>query len=122
MSENTSLGTLEWVSFDCSDAKRAGRFWSEVLGLPVTGEGDDWLTIGPLVDGGPSFAFMVVPEGKTAKNRIHFDVKVDDLDAAVRRVEALGATHATGALAGPFGHKVMLDPEGNEFCLIPPKK
>ena len=66
-------------------------------------------------------AFQKVPEGKTVKNRLHLDVGVSDIAAATRQAEALGAQRAGGIhcdTAGSF--QVLLDPEGNEWCLVQP--
>jgi hypothetical protein len=55
--------------------------------------------------------FVRVPDERTAKNRCHWDVQTDDVDALVAR----GAT----VLAEPGrGHRwtVLADPQGNEFC------
>jgi hypothetical protein len=56
-----------------------------------------------------------VPEPKTAKNRMHFDLRAPDGDVAaeVDRLAALGAT----VLRRGEDLTVMQDPEGNEFCV-----
>ena len=57
-----------------------------------------------------------VPEPKTAKNRLHFDLRpISSLDAEVERLFALGASVADRYET----HVVMRDPEGNEFCMEP---
>jgi hypothetical protein len=64
-------------------------------------------------------SFQDVPEGKTAKNRLHMDVHggPDGLDHLVARLESLGATRVREVDKGPAGHWwIMEDPEGNEFC------
>lgn len=60
--------------------------------------------------------FNRVPEPKTAKNRLHFDLRAPgDMGAEVRRLEDLGATVTRpGEML-----TVMADPEGNEFCVEP---
>jgi len=65
-------------------------------------------------------AFQRVPEPRAGKNRLHFDVEVDDVEVATTRVEALGGTRAPTADFHEYGYRwrVMADPEGNEFCLI----
>ena len=77
----------------------------------------------------PRLWFQKVPEGKVAKNRVHLDVRAavgltgDErmaaLEARCEELLALGATrvarHEPDGIN--FGHIVMLDPEGNEFCL-----
>lgn len=68
---------------------------------------------------GRRLLFQEVPEGKTAKNRLHIDVHSPDGDllALVARLEDLGATRDREVDKGPAGHWwTMRDPEGNEFC------
>ena len=80
---------------------------------------------------GPAIGFLRVPEPKTSKNRVHVDVRVVDgrPELADRREELVlakvaelvdaGATQVrVERYGGPeLGHVVMLDPEGNEFCV-----
>jgi hypothetical protein len=79
---------------------------------------------------GPRLFFQRVPEGKSVKNRVHLDVRAapglqgDERMAALEteseRLVGLGATRVQRHEPGPpmsAGHIVMLDPEGNEFCL-----
>ena len=78
---------------------------------------------------GPRVFFQKVPEGKTAKNRVHLDVSISggpQADEPTRRsrIEQHAALLA-GAGATEVGRIeefgefwiVMQDPEGNEFCL-----
>ena len=71
-----------------------------------------------------------VPEGKTAKNRVHIDIRMagegpwDMVErerlilAKVPELVARGATVVREEHYGDdLGHVVMLDPEGNEFCV-----
>ena len=71
----------------------------------------------------PIIRLQRVPEPKTVKDRIHLDLSVTDLDAATARVEAIGATRASSEDFFEYGvsFRVMLDPEGNEFCLVVPR-
>jgi len=68
----------------------------------------------------PKLRFQRVPEAKTVKDRIHLDLRVDDIDEVAARVIALGAERAPGGDFREFDgvFRVMLDPEGNEFCLV----
>jgi hypothetical protein len=80
----------------------------------------------------PNLTFLKVPEPKTAKNRMHFDLQVgggrDDVPyeqrwprvlAAAEKLTAAGATLLrTNELLGKPDGMVMADPEGNEFCLV----
>ena len=63
--------------------------------------------------------FQSVPEGKTGKNRVHWDVNLAgaDKDAVRAALEARGATFLWTARQGPHSWHTMADPEGNEFCI-----
>lgn len=62
-------------------------------------------------------------EPKVGKVRLHLDVLVDDLDAAVDQVVALGGSDFGAREDLPRGRiAVMSDPEGNEFCLLAPPR
>ena len=63
--------------------------------------------------------FQTVPEEKTIKNRIHWDVNLAgaDKDEARATLEARGATYLWSASQGPHSWHTMADPEGNEFCI-----
>jgi hypothetical protein len=63
--------------------------------------------------------FQTVPEQKTLKNRVHWDVNLDgrDKDEVRAELEARGATFLWTASQGPHSWYTMADPEGNEFCI-----
>jgi hypothetical protein len=67
---------------------------------------------------GPRLSILRVPEGKTAKNRLHMDIRVADVAAEVERLTAAGAR----VLSRNDDHCVMADPEGNEFCVAPDRR
>ena len=69
----------------------------------------------------PFINFQPVDEPKVGKVRLHIDVLVEDIDAAVGRVGALGGRDTGKRETLPRGRiAVMWDPEGNEFCLLAP--
>jgi hypothetical protein len=63
--------------------------------------------------------FQTVPEEKTIKNRVHWDVRLAgaDKDAVRAALEARGAKFLWTASEGPHSWHTMADPEGNEFCI-----
>ena len=108
------------VVFDYADPLRLAEFWQALVG----GEIDDrttsltWIGLGD-VPHWRNIGFQKVPEGKAVKNRVHVDLDVDDLDAAVARAAALGATVVGSVVEEPTNwFQVMADIEGNEFCFI----
>jgi hypothetical protein len=102
---------LHGLEVDCADAKAQARWWAEVYGVGVT-EYDGWFGLEG-VPGMPILAmdFAAVPEPKTVKNRIHWDVAVP----AVVPLVAAGATVLRAPDDEIYWH-VLADPEGNEFC------
>jgi hypothetical protein len=146
------------VTFDCADPIAQSRFWAQVLHYEIQpppgrdlapGEDpiDAWMEFleqagvpedqrdiaSAIVDPdgqGPRLFFQKVPEGKTAKNRVHLDVRAapglqgDErmtvLETEHDRLVALGASRLERHEPAPpmsAGFIVMADPEGNEFCL-----
>lgn len=113
------IGSIDEVVIDCADPGTLAAFWSQVLGgEPVERDAAWWYILPP---GWTQLSFQRVPEGKVVKNRVHLDVRVDDIEAATAQAEALGARRV-GAVhrdtAGSF--QVLLDPEGNEWCVVRP--
>ena len=108
---------IKTVSFDAADALRLATFWAAALGSDVDEESTpDKAFVEAAGWGGPNIWFIRVPEGKTAKNRIHFDLRAPGPAAdEVARLEGLGAT----VLERHGHHVVMQDPEGNGFCVEP---
>lgn len=109
--------TIKDLIIDCEDPERLALFWSELLGRPVAARTGPyvWLERGA----GPGVGFQRVSEAKTGKNRLHFDVASPDPAAERARVEALGGRLLEQYASGGF--LVMADPEGNEFCVVPPR-
>jgi hypothetical protein len=106
---------IKTVSFDAADALVLARFWAAAVGSDVDEESTaDKAFVEAAGWGGPNIWFSRVPEPKTAKNRMHLDLRAPGaLEDEVTRLERLGASAVRH-----FGHHtIMQDPEGNEFCV-----
>ena len=118
---------IQCLTIDCADPQKLSAFWSAALGLPSfpLDGGDVWIGPGeghPEDGILPDLLFQKVPdhEEKLGKNRLHLDLRPDDQDAEVARLEALGARRADIG-QGDVSWIVMTDPEGNEFCVLAPR-
>jgi predicted enzyme related to lactoylglutathione lyase len=114
------LASLRFVVVDVSDPEAEASFWSRVLGVDVAERVDDrYVILRPAADGAPSLTFQRVPEPKSGKNRLHFDLIVPDIDASTAELETVGASRAPEGDFEEEGYRwrVMRDPEGNEFCI-----
>jgi predicted enzyme related to lactoylglutathione lyase len=112
--------TIE-IILDCADLDGQARFWSGALGYKHQGSAENHyaLLTPPDGDTGPHLILQRVDERKTVKNRVHFDVKVPDIEAEAARLIGLGARRAREEPFDELGGQwiVMSDPEGNEFCV-----
>jgi glyoxalase superfamily protein len=109
------------VTFDCADAAVLGGFWAQALGQELDpGAGKAFASIGPHDSGRaePRWCFAQVPEGKSAKKRMHPDLITGDLQAEVERLIGLGAKWKADVEMGSMRWTTLLDPEGNEFDVI----
>ena len=137
------------VTFDSADPAAHAAFWAEALRyaqppapagfdswsdvldaeeVPLDQRNDDAVLVDP-AGVGPRLYFQRVPEPKTAKNRVHLDLRAaagvpperrtDALEAECTRLVALGAHRVRRLEADGVNDVciVMQDPEGNEFCL-----
>ncbi len=126
-----SRPALRWttVCIDCADADRLADFYCRLLGWQVTAsDGPGWVQVGDPAGGvGLNFqseewyrppTWPETPEEQT--KMLHFEILVDDLDAAVAHATAAGATVAPHQPPDrdPGGLRVMLDPAGHPFCLF----
>jgi catechol-2,3-dioxygenase len=111
--------TLMGVMLDCPDAKALSAFYSELLGKPVTYEGDGMAMVGE--DGAHPVLFQQVERYVAPRwpdpaypQQFHLDVTVDDVDTAERAALAIGATRLPGE---GENWRVYADPVGKPFCL-----
>ncbi|WP_415975625.1 VOC family protein [Rhodococcus sp. 077-4] len=113
------IGRMDEVVFDCAEPALLAKFWAGVLGGEPMMRDDSWHYVD--VPGFSRLAFQRVPEGKSGKNRLHLDVDVPDIDRAVGLAVALGArVHGDRHSDSAGSFQVLLDPEGNEWCLVTP--
>ncbi len=103
---------------DALDPERLGRWWAEVLDHRVESVSAREVVIGPAVDGHPRLIFLRHADVKHAKNRLHLDLRPDDLDGEIERLVNMGARHVDVGQPEDAAWIVLADPEGNEFCIL----
>ena len=105
------------VTLDCLDPMRVAAFWQGLLGGELSEPLPGWRRLE--VPDHPHITFQPVPEPKTAKTRLHLDLEVDDLEAAIALVEGLGGSRTREQHVYPEGTvEVLADVEGTEFCVV----
>ncbi|GLW12614.1 glyoxalase [Microtetraspora sp. NBRC 13810] len=114
---------IHTITFDSAEPYELGKWWSGLTGWPVASyePGDEEVLL-EAPDGHPDLLFIKVPEGKGVKNRVHLDLWPADgatRDEEVQRVLGLGAEpHGDFRRPDGTGWMTLLDPEGNEFCIV----
>jgi hypothetical protein len=113
---------LSCICIDANDIGTIATFWAGALGWRI-GEVDETAidVFPPDKVQGPPLVILPVPEKKTTKNRIHFDLvseSVEHQSEMVDRFIALGASHTYIGQPADADHVVLADPEGNEFCVV----
>ncbi|HIC80923.1 MAG TPA: VOC family protein [Kiloniellaceae bacterium] len=110
---------LAAIVLDCrsDDYERDAGFWSAALGLGLK----------PLREGqDPRYRDLDTPEGEAKillqqvdhPSRAHLDIETDDVEAEVKRLEALGARR----VAQVRTWWVMEAPSGHRFCVVNPQR
>lgn len=116
------LALIANVTFDAADPERLSEFWRTVTGYDRAWDAEGIVILTHPERKGPRLLFLRVPEGKTAKNRVHLDLDaVGDPRALVDRLLEMGAT-AMGGDRSEWGARwvTLQDPEGNELCVHVP--
>ncbi|MFF1716831.1 VOC family protein [Streptomyces sp. NPDC058268] len=116
--------SLHHIVIDAHDLPALARFWAEALRWRILSEREREVVIGPDETAPMGICFMPVRERKVVKNRLHFDLTsgAQDREAEIERLLALGARRAEVGQSGAESWTVLADPEGNEFCVVRPKR
>ena len=107
------------LTLDCLNLDVQSPFWCGALGYQHEGGVGQYRALVDPAGLQPKLLLQGVGEQKTAKNRLHIDLHVADVEAEAGRLEALGAVRVQRVDEFGFFWMVMNDPEGNEFCIVP---
>ena len=113
------IGLVEAIVIDVSDLRIGAAFWSAVTGKEF-GPSFETNFLRARSESGLDLVLQEVPDVKTGKNRLHMDMRVADIETAVKSVTAVGGTLVARADNQFGGLVVCADPDGNEFCLTCP--
>jgi predicted enzyme related to lactoylglutathione lyase len=106
---------------DCDDLDRATEFWRSALGAteePLSEPSRQVYRRLRLPDSDIRVLLQRTEDTKVSKERMHLDIETDDVEAEVKRLEALGATRWDHQTERGFDFWVLRDPWGNEFCIL----
>jgi catechol 2,3-dioxygenase-like lactoylglutathione lyase family enzyme len=114
--------TLGAVTLDSPEPRALARFYSRLLGWPVSTDEEDWVELAAPTGAGLSFQreprYTRPAWPSTAADQqmmMHLDIKVDDLATGEAHARACGAEVAEFQPQDDV--RVCLDPDGHPFCL-----
>jgi predicted enzyme related to lactoylglutathione lyase len=109
---------LSGFIIDCqtNDLDRAAEFWGAALGMPVRELPADEAALYKRLEDSQHGLDIEVQKVSHA-SRVHLDIETDDIEAEVRRLEALGATRVEAVRTW----WVMEAPTGQRFCVVQAK-
>jgi len=104
---------------DCADPGTIAEFWEQALGVKRLGAAGNYVLLASPSGALPNLLLQRVSEPRVAKNRMHLDIEIPDVDAEVERLERIGAHRLEEQARTEHGRRwvIMVDPEGNEFCV-----
>ena len=116
--------SLHHIVVDARDLAGQARFWAGVLDWRVLSEREREVVIGPDESAAVGICFMPAGEDKVVKNRLHLDLNpsAEERESEIERILALGARRVDIGQTGAESWTVLADPEGNEFCVLRPKR
>ncbi len=112
MAHRSRLGV---VLIDCraEDFEAAADFWAGALGARLQPSDDErYVHLQPET---PVALDLILQRVDAADNGMHLDIETDDVEAEVRRLEALGARRKRQVKRW----WVLEDPSGHAFCVVP---
>ncbi|MGH3444741.1 MAG: VOC family protein [Nocardioidaceae bacterium] len=111
------------LSFDAHDSHGLASFWAGVLGRKLVEDPDGVFVLPPTREPEFRIEFAQSDAPKRKPNQMHFELtstSYDDQQETVQRALSLGGRHIDIGQLPEEEHVVLADPEGNEFCVIPP--
>lgn len=114
---------IQCLCIDTPDPSELAAWWERALGWRRTHDTADEVVLEP-PEGSPEdgvaadLLFLKVPDAKSAKNRLHLDLRPDDQEAEVDRLLELGARRVDVGQGADVSWVVLADPHGNEFCVL----
>jgi predicted enzyme related to lactoylglutathione lyase len=113
------IGRVSFTTIDATDPDRLAAFWGAILGTAVGETSDAGRFVFLREANGHVLGFQRVPDPKSVKNRVHLDIRVEDLQEATDTVVALGGSWDGNELSLDDARwRTLHDLEGNEFDIF----
>lgn len=105
------------ITIDTDNPQRLAEWWSTALGISIANDYGQIVQLGTSPNL-PPFQFQKIADVPTQRNRVHFDLKTEDLEGETQRLVKLGASILNKIELPQIRYTSLADPDGNIFDLI----
>jgi hypothetical protein len=107
------------IVIDCNDFDKMMTFWREMLHyVPKYPPKDGWVILRDPEGRNPNVSLNRIPKKVKGRIRLHLDLYADDGADEVERLLKNGATLYPRDYEGHEDFRILVDPEGNHFCVV----
>ncbi len=107
------------IVIDCNDFDKMLAFWQEMLHyVPKYPPKDGWVILRDPEGRNPNVSLNQIPKKVKGRIRLHLDLYADDGAGEVERLLKNGATLYPRTYKGDEDYRILVDPEGNHFCVV----
>ena len=110
------IGELKCIVINTRNIEASVRFWSAVLGREVGKIYEPYVEL--LKEGHLKVSIQHIETGWAPGTNVHFDIKAEDIDESIKKVESLGGKLVEVHEKDRWRWATMQDPDGNLFCLV----
>jgi len=107
------------IVIDCNEFDEMLAFWQDMLHyVPKYPPKDGWVILRDPKGKNPNVSLNKIPKSVKGRIRLHLDLYTDDQEGEVERLLKMGASLYPRDYKPDEDFKILVDPDGNHFCLV----
>ncbi len=107
------------IVIDCNEFDKMLAFWQDMLHyVPKYPPKDGWVILRDPKGKNPNVFLNKIPKSVKGRIRLHLDLYTDDQEGEVERLLKMGASLYPRDYKADDDFKILVDPDGNHFCLV----
>ncbi len=107
------------IVIDCNEFDKMLAFWHDTLHyIPKYQPKDGWVILRDPKGKNPNVSLNKIPKSVKGRIRLHLDLYTDDQEGEVERLLKMGASLYPRDYKPDEDFKILVDPDGNHFCLV----
>ena len=107
------------IVIDCNEFDKMLAFWQDTLHyVSKHPPKDEWVILRDPQGKSPNVSLNKIPKNIKGRIRLHLDLYTTDQEGEIERLLKMGATLYPRDYKSDEDFKILVDPEGNHFCVI----